>query len=77
MASHRSRSNNKLNRTLKELETAFADWESLGTRRIRTAEESAAERNKAKAADEAAKEFQRKTQVLLDQLCQQLEELKD
>ena len=67
----------KLDRTLKDIESAFADWESLGTRKVRSAEEHAEDKRKTKAAEQSAKDFQKRTATLLDQLCQQLSELGD
>ena len=67
----------KLDRTLKDIESAFADWESLGTRKVRNAEEHAEDKRKTKAAEQSAKDFQKRTAKLLDQLCEQLAELGD
>jgi hypothetical protein len=66
----------KLNRTLKELESAFTDWESLSSGKVRqAAKEEATQKPKATAATE--EEFRKKTKKLLDQLRQQLAELND
>lgn len=66
----------KLGRTLKELETAFSDWESLSSTKARAAAVEE-DRRKAKAADQSEKEFRKKTKKLLNQLRQQLAELND
>lgn len=66
-----------LTRALKELESAFADWESLGTRKAEPEAQAEPVGTSANAANSPAKEFQKKTQTLLDQLRQQLAELAD
>lgn len=74
----------KLDRTLAELECAFADWESLGTEGTGT--ENTASRiatsTKAPATgpDDSGigtEEFRKKTKKLLNQLREQLSELND
>ena len=67
-----------MSRAMKELESAFADWESLGQRPPPTDSVSADPAAAAASnADSPAKEFRKKTQTLLDQLRQQLAELAD
>lgn len=85
MASRNSRSNStKLDRTLKELENAFSDWENLGRVKPKAGAadaeapaQSDEEKRKAKTSEQSALEFQKRTQKLLDQLRQQIAELND
>jgi hypothetical protein len=88
MASRNSRSNStQLDRTLKELENAFADWENLGAGKPKAGAKDAAnaeskddlgdEKAKKKALEQSASEFQKRTQKLLDQLRQQIAELNE
>jgi hypothetical protein len=79
----------KLNRTLKELESAFNEWEALGVSIAQKAgnagseSESATGSNRSSAnsggpgsaADGSEKEFRTKTKKLLNQLREQLNEL--
>lgn len=73
----------KLDRTLKELESAFTDWESLSSTKARAAaveedrrKASAKATNKDKHTEQNELEFRKKTKKLLTQLRQQLAELK-
>jgi len=60
----------KLDRTLKELESAFNDWEALGLATLEKVDTAAAE-----PPETGDKEFRTKTKKLLNQLREQLSEL--
>jgi hypothetical protein len=74
----------KLDRTLQELESAFLDWEALGT--IKAPENSPSDSSQANSSgpllsgastSENDLEFAKKTKKLLIQLREQLSELND
>jgi hypothetical protein len=70
-----SRENSKLGRTLKELESALSDWDSLS---LKGGKGKQAKRPaKAAAETQNDKEFRKKTKKLLLQLRQQLADLED
>lgn len=64
----------KLDRTLKELESAFSDWESLNGEAPPPSPEAQSQGEKAKVDE---KEFRRRTKMLLTQLREQLADLND
>jgi len=61
----------KLDRTLKELESAFHEWESLSASILRAEDD----RRKTALAERSEEEFRKKTKKLLNQLRRQLAEL--
>lgn len=68
----------QLESTLKELENAFADWESLGSPEARAAAEARSEEECKKAADSGGltdEDVRKRTRKLLNQLRDQLEKL--
>lgn len=75
-ASRKHLKSKKLDRTLQELETAFADWENLNSAKAR---QDAIEEDRRKAVEKNSNEdeFRKKTKKLLNQLRQQLTELND
>jgi hypothetical protein len=68
--------NSNLNRTLKDLESAFADWESLSTAKPRAATDSIPAKKAAKKdATPQDEELRKKTKKLLKDLRRQLADL--
>jgi hypothetical protein len=69
----------QLESALKELESAFADWDHLGTPEARAAREAAAEQERLKNASAAAPvaedDARTRTRELLHQLRDQLDKL--
>lgn len=69
-----TKEDSKLGRTLKELENALTDWDSLGKNPLQAAAHAS---RKAKAAHSAEeKEFRKKTKKLLQQLRKQLSDFR-
>jgi hypothetical protein len=66
----------KLERTLKELESAFTDWETLSESKPRLPIPTV-DRRQAKETPASEKEFRKKTKKLLNQLRKQLADLGD
>ncbi len=68
-------STSNLDRTLKDLESAFADWESLSTAKPRAAADSMPRKAVAQSAAPQDEELRKKTKKLLKDLRRQLADL--
>ena len=68
-------STSNLDRTLKDLESAFADWESLSSAKPRAASDSMPRKAAAQSAAPQDDELRKKTKKLLKNLRRQLADL--
>lgn len=75
-SSRRPSRTKKLDNTLQELESAFADWEKINSTKVQQPLNEE-EQRKAQQAEAHEKEFKQKTRHLFNQLAKQLSELND